>query len=148
MADDDKELDVPQREFRLITNVRQLATPPKLRHVFVDLEDWSTETGEGVRFRVCEMNAADYTELADSGWTYKNGVRTHYDEKDSDFRFLASILRDPEDNRLWNNVADAKAFFGKVGRGDVLLLIQAGNRVNSPKEGAKAGNSEEIGSVS
>lgn len=148
MADDDKKMESPERKFRLITNARQLAAPPKLRHAFVDLEEWSTEAGEGVRFQVWELSAVDYAELIDSGWTYKSGARTSYDDKYSDIRFLAFVLRDPDGNRLWNDIADAKAFLGKAGRGDITLLIQAANRLNSPKEGAKTGNSEEIENAS
>lgn len=122
----------------LISSPKQLRRKPKLRDEYVDFSDWETIDDGCARFRVCELSAGEHAECVDAGYTYKDGARVSFNDKDSDFRWLSFVLRDEHDNRIWPSVADAKAFFQDAPRGDILALVQAGNRVNA----AKRGNSE------
>lgn len=136
--------DTPKRKTRLIVSSRLLPSPPKLRHKDVELEEWLTESGEIPVFRVCEMSAAEYAECVDAAWVYKDNMRFKVNEVDSDFRLLSFVLRDDGGTRLWHNIADVKAYFGKAGRSTVALLVQAANEMNTPKRG----NSDETPSDS
>lgn len=129
-------------DFELIRSTSQLADPPPLRKEPVTLSEWKTKSGKAARFLAWELTAADHAEFIESGRVYNAGVFQRYDSKEEDVRFLAHTLRDQHGNRLWNKVEDAKAQLGHLGRGDIQLLIGASNRVNSPREAAKEGNSE------
>jgi len=138
----------PKRECRLISSVRQLKRPPKLRHIEVDLPHWETEEGFGVQFLAWELSALEHSELIESGWVYKGGLRHKYNDVDANFRFLAYVLRDEYGNRLWHEWADAKAFFRDAGQQDVAMLVRAGNEMNQPKEASTQGNSGETQNAS
>lgn len=132
-------------DFELVTNARMLAPAPALRREPVTLNDWKTQSGKKARFLVWELTASDFNKCIEEGWSYKNGVRVKYDEENNDVRFLAHVIRDPHGNRLWNTIegADgAKAQLGLLGRGTIRQLVEAGNKMNAPKEAAKEGNSE------
>lgn len=146
--DIEPEQEEEELEFELITSARQLAAPPKLRHVIVSVPEWLTTSGKAAKFMVWENSASDYAEFLESGWTYKDGLRTRYDSKDEDVRFLAHTLRDQHGNRLWNKVADAKAVLGQLGKGTLNTLLTEATRLNSAKEQGKEGNSVETESAS
>lgn len=147
-SDTKPDADVEDFDFELVTNVRQLAAPPPLRKEAVTLTDWKTTSGKAARFLAWELTAADYAEFVEAGWVYKDGARKRYKNEDEDVRFLAYALRDQHGSRLWNKVEDANAQLGRLGKGSINLLLAAVNRMNAPKEAAKAGNSEEIQSDS
>lgn len=136
-------------DFELVTSARQLGPPPALRKEPVTVADWKTTSGKAARFLVWELTAADYSDFVESGRSYNpDGSLKRYDNSTEDVRFLAATLRDQHGNRLWSKTEDAKAQLGKLGKGSINLLMAAANRMNSPKEAAKAGNSEEIQNVS
>lgn len=137
MSVDEDELD-----FELVTNARELGPPPTLRKERVIVPDWPTQSGKPAAFLVWELTALDYADFSDSGWTYKDRQRVRYNSKHEDIRFLAHTLRDSGGNRLWEDIEDAKRALGRVGKGSINLLLAAANRMNSPKEEAKQGNSE------
>jgi hypothetical protein len=135
-------------EFELVTSARMLAPPPPLRKEPVTLEEWKTVSGKAARFLVWELTAAEFSACIESGWTYKDGARKKYDEEAADIRFLAYVIRDQHGHRLWPKIEDAKAQLGLLGRATIQTLVAAGNRMNSAREVAKAGNSEETQSDS
>lgn len=140
--------DAEDLDFELITSANMLADPPPLRNKIVEVKSWKTRNGKSARFMVWEMAASEFSEFVESGWTYKDRVRTFYDNSDEDFRFLAYTVRDPKGNRLWSRVEDAKAKLRSLGRSDMELLIRASNEVNGTKDVATEGNSEATVSVS
>jgi hypothetical protein len=137
-TDDDDELD-----FELVTSARMLAPPPPLRKEAVTLKEWKTTSGKAARLLVWELTGADYGEFVESGWTYKDGVRKKYDNKDEDIRFLAFTIRDQHGNRLWHTTDAAKGQLGHLGKGTLNLLLNAANKVNTPPEAVTEGNSDE-----
>jgi hypothetical protein len=137
--------DAEEIDFEIVTNVRMLAPPPALRHEPITLKDWKTTSGKKARFLVWELTAADHADWIESGRVYtKDGVFKRFDNKDNDIRFLAYVLRDPHGNRLWHTVETAKAVLGSIGRSDIEALLEVANKMNSAKDGATEGNSEEI----
>jgi hypothetical protein len=135
-------------DFELVTSARQLAAPPPLRKEKVTLEEWKTTSGKPARFLLWELTAAQWAEFMESGRVYKDGVFKRYDTKDEDLRFLAYTVRDQNGNRIWNTVDAAKGQLGHLGKASLNVLLNAANTVNSAKEAAEEGNSEEIQSVS
>lgn len=140
--------DAEDLDFELITSARMLADPPPLRNKTVTVQSWKTRSGKAARFMVWEMSASEFSEFVESGWTYKDRVRTFYDNADEDFRLLAYTVRDPQGNRLWNKVEDAKVQLRGVGRSDLQLLLNAANEVNGSRDVSSEGNSGETESVS
>lgn len=140
--------DAEDLDFELITSARMLADPPPLRKQTVTMKDWKTQNGKAARFLVWELAASEFSEFVESGWTYKDRARSHYDNRDEDFRFLAFTVRDPHGNRLWSKTEDAKAQLRNLGRSDLQLLLAAANEVNGSKDVATEGNSDETASVS
>lgn len=135
--------DAEDIDFELVTSARMLADPPPLRNKVVEVKSWKTRNGKSARFMVWEMAASEFSEFVESGWTYKDRVRTFYDNADEDFRFLAYTVRDPKGNRIWNKTEDAKAQLRGLGRSDLQLLITAANDVNGSRDVATEGNSGE-----
>lgn len=140
--------DAEELDFELVTNARMLGNPPPLRKEAVTVPDWPTQSGKAARFLAWEMTANEFGEYQDAGWVYKNGVRTRFNDKDTDIRFLSYTLRDQHGHRLWGKLADAQAQLGKLGKSSLGALVAASNRVNSPKDEGTEGNSEEIQSDS
>lgn len=141
--------DAEEFDFELVTSARMLAAPPPLRNEVVTLEGWKTVSGKSARFMVWELTAADYAAFLESGRVYgKDGQFKRYDQEGENLRYLAYTLRDQHGNRLWSKVDDAKPLLGKLGRGHVEQLMLAGQKLNSPKDEAKEGNSEETESDS
>lgn len=135
--------DTEELDFELVTNARQLASPPPLRHEPVTLTEWKTTSGKAARFLVWELDANDYASFFESGWVYnKDGSRKRYDDEFQDIRFLAHVLRDQHGNRLWPKTEDAKAVLGRLGKSSINDLAAVATRLNSARDGAKEGNSE------
>jgi hypothetical protein len=135
--------DEDEPDFELITSARMLAPPPALRKETVTLDEWRTKSGRAAAFLVWELTAAEFSACIESGWTYtREGARKKYDDEAADVRFLAYVLRDQNGHRLWPKIEDAKTQLGLLGRSTIQTLVAAGNRMNSAREAAKAGNSE------
>jgi hypothetical protein len=149
MSKADPKVDVDDDDdFELITSARQLAPPPPLRKEAVTLKEWKTTSGKPARLLVWELTGADYSEFIESGWTYKDGVRKKYDNKDEDIRFLAFTIRDHNGNRIWHSPDAAKGQLGHIGKATLNLLLNAANKVNTPPDASAEGNSEETQSDS
>lgn len=130
-------------EYELVLNVGQLGPPPELRREMVVLSSWKTASGKAAAFWAYELSAADYGAFVETGRVYKDGVFKRYDSASEDVRFLAFTLCDASGNRLWNTVEAAKVQLGRLGKGELNLLLAAANRVNTAREAATEGNSEE-----
>lgn len=140
--------DAEDLDFELVTNTRMLAEAPPLRKEAVTVPEWKTSSGKAARFLVWELTANEFSEYQDAGWVYKNGVRSRFDDKGTDVRFLAFTIRDQHGNRLWSDAKEAKSQLGKLGKSSLGALVAAANLVNSPKDEATEGNSGEIQSDS
>lgn len=140
--------DAEELDFELITNIGMLAPPPPLRNETVTVPEWKTTSGKAARFLAWELTANDFADYVESGRVYKNNVLQRYNQRDEDVRFLSYTLRDQHGHRLWNKVEEAKVQLGRLGRSSLSELVAAANRVNSAKESATEGNSEEIQSDS
>lgn len=131
-------------EFELVTNLKQLSTPPPLRKEAVTVSEWKTRSGKSARFLLWELTAADYAEFLESGWTLnKDGSRKRYDNKTEDVRFLGYTIRDASGNRIFNTADAANSQLGSLGKATLNLLMNAANRVNMAKESDTEGNSDE-----
>lgn len=129
-------------DYPLIESARQLGKPPELRKEEVKFPDWErADGGKGVKFLEHELTGGEWADMADSGWTYKDGRRDEYDSKDEDFRFLAHTTRDRNRTRIWSSVEDAKAALMHLGKADMKRLADAANKANSVKSGSAEKNS-------
>lgn len=129
-------------DYPLIESARQLGKPPVLRNEEVKFPNWErADGGRGVKFLEWELTGGEFADMVDSGWTYKDGRRDAYDEKDADFRYLAHTTRDRARNRIWSTTEAAKAALIDLGKADMKLLADAANRVNSVKPGSAEKNS-------
>ena len=140
--------DAEDLDFELITSARQLAPAPALRQEAVTLEDWPTTSGKKPRLLEWELSAGEHADFVESGRVYKGGVFQRYENRGEDIRFLAYTTRDQHGNRIWPTIEAAKATLEPLGRGTLLLLINAANRVNNEKPASAEGNSEETQSDS
>lgn len=132
--------DEGELDFELVVSARQLAAPPPLRKEMVTLDEWKTSSGKAARFMVWELTALDYGEFYDEGRIYDDKQIVGYDAKSEDIRFLAYCLRDQHNNRIWPNVADARAALGGLGKASLNVLLNAANRCNAPKDESAEGN--------
>lgn len=136
-------------DYPLIESARQLGKPPELRKEEVKFPDWErADGGKGVKFLEWELTGGEWADMADSGWTYKDGRRDEYNSKDEDFRFLAATTRDRNRTRIWPTVEDAKAALMHLGKADMKRLGDAANKVNSVKSGSAEKNSEKTPTAS
>jgi hypothetical protein len=130
-------------EFELVTSAKQLVAPPPMRTETVILKEWKSPSGKPFGFKVWEITSSDYDALIKSGWTfYPDGTRKRYTHEDADIRQLTFTVRDPNGNRLWNSIEEAKRQLRPLGRSCIDQLVMASNRVNSVKQEDTEGNSD------
>lgn len=127
-------------DFELVVSSRQLAAPPPLRNEMVTLDEWKTASGRSARFMLWELTALSYSDFYEEGRIYEDKQIVGYDAKGEDIRFLAHCIRDQHNNRVWENVADARAALGGLGKASLNVLLNAANRCNAPKESSAEGN--------
>lgn len=105
-------------DYEIVTNVRQLAPARPLRKQLVILKGVQTAKGKTAAMFACQLSTLDFLDWRDS------------DEPDRELRFLALTLTDGKGNRLFDDVASVKRYFGEHGWASVSPLTIASNEVN------------------
>lgn len=134
----------PDDDCVLITNARQLGSPPSLRNEPVRLPEWKTTDGEPAKFLLWELTQTDHSDFIESGRTYNaDGSLKKYDSRNESIRFLAATMRDKHGHRLWPTFEEAKPVLGQLGRNSMELLLAAANRMNTANPASAEKNFEE-----